>query len=294
MIDLEPEIRAEYERVISLLKDDNEIIFPGHLSTADIIRAHFLIANHFYLVGEGLGGIGPREVNLLKSAIGRQGVSFDGRLKWTDRFDICATLFFGLIKNHAFHDANKRTAFLSALYFLHQHGWCPSVPEKEFENLTVEIADNLLGRYARYAKMLKDGEADPEVKFISWYLPNHTRRIDKQYYAVTYRELQTILHRYGFGLSNPRGNHIDIVKVRQRPRFLGILGKAEIVEERIGQIGFPRWTSEVGRSAIKTVREVTGLTHERGVDSAAIFQGLDPIQTLITTYHEPLMSLAGR
>jgi hypothetical protein len=96
MIDLEPEIRAEYERVISLLKDDNEIIFPGHLSTADIIRAHFLIANHFYLVGEGLGGIGPRDVNLLKSAIGRQGVSFDGRLKWTDRFDICATLFFGL------------------------------------------------------------------------------------------------------------------------------------------------------------------------------------------------------
>jgi hypothetical protein len=166
--------------------------------------------------------------------------------------------------------------------------------QEEFENLTVEIADNLLGRYPRYAKMLKDGEADPEVKFISWYLRNHTRRIDKQYYAVTYRELQTILHRYGFGLYNPRGNHIDIVKVRQRPRFLGILGKAEIVEERIGQIGFPRWTSEVGRSAIKTVREITGLTHERGVDSAAFFQGLDPIQTLITTYHEPLMSLAGR
>ena len=293
MIDLDPEIRAEYDRVLSALSEEDETSIQGYLSTADIIRAHFLIANHFYLVGEGLGGIGPRDLNLLRSAVSRQTVSLGGTLKWIDRFDVCATLFFGLIKNHAFYDANKRTAFLSALYFLQRHGWCPSVPEKDFEDFTVEIADNLLGRYARFAKMLKIRESDPEIKFISWYFRNHTRRIDKEYYVITYRELQTILNRYGFTLSNPHGNHIDIVKFRKRRRYF-VLGELETVEERVGRIGFPRWTAEVGKGAVKTVREVTGLTHERGVDSAAFFQGLDPIQSLITTYHEPLMNLARR
>lgn len=294
MIDLEPEIRAEYDRVVGALSSEDEDAVQGYLSTADIIRAHFLIANHFYLVGEGLGGIGPRDMNLLRSAVNRQIVSLGGTLKWSDRFDVCATLFFGLIKNHAFYDANKRTAFLSVLYFLQRHGWCPSISEKEFEDFTVEIADNMLGRYARFAKMLKVRETDPEVKFISWYLRNHTRRIDKEYYAITYRELQTILNRHGFALSNPRGNHIDIVKISKRRRFFGVLGEMETVEERVGQIGFPRWTAEVGKGAVKTVREITGLTYERGVDSAAFFQGLDPMQSLITTYHEPLMSLARR
>jgi len=264
----------------------------NYLCTHDVIRAHFLIANHFYLVGHGLGGIGPRDLNLLRSAVNRQFVSLGGSPKWTDRFDICATLFFGLIKNHAFHDANKRTAFLSALYFLHRHGWCPSASERKFEDLAVEIADNHLDCYARY-KDAKQRSSDPEIKFISWYLRNHTRRIDTQHYAISYRELQRILHRYGYGLANPRGNYIDVVRHGKR-RLLGFLGEEKTVEVRLGQIGFPRWTAQVNKGAIKTVREITGLTHDRGVDSAAFFQGLDPIQQLITTYHESLMSLAGR
>lgn len=292
-MDFQPEIRAEYDRVVGTLHGEDHFIAQGYLSTADIIRAHFLIADHFYIVGEGLGGVGPRDLNLLRSAVSRQMVSLGGRLKWTDRFDICATLFFGLIKNHAFYDANKRTAFLSTLYFLHQHGWCPSVPEKEFEDFTVEIADNLLEKYARFEKLTKDRDPDPEIKFISWYLRKNTRKIDREYYAVTYRQLQTILHGYGFALTNPHGNHIDIVRLRQRSKLFGLLG-AEIIEDRLGQIGFPRWSAQVGRHAIKTVRDVTGLTHEKGVDSAAFFQGLDPIQSLITTYHTPLMNLARR
>src|SRR5260221_1651054 len=208
MLGLEPEIEAEYQRVLNNL-DNAAPVGPHCLSIHEVLRAHFLIANHFYLEGKGLGGIGPRDMGLLQSAVHRQTVSFGGASKWVDRFDVCATLLFGLIKNHPFHDANKRTAFLGALFQLRRFGRCPSVNEREFENFTVEVAENGLARYARYKELVKNGDADPEVKLISHYLRKHTRQIDTQHYAVTYRELQTILNGYGFALANPRGNHID-------------------------------------------------------------------------------------
>lgn len=294
MADLEPEILNEYNRIVAQLNEEHDgYRYLGGLSVLDVVRAHFLIANHFYLEGHGLGGVGPKSLSLLRSAVSRQYVSLGHKAKWESKFDICATLFFGLIKNHPFYDANKRTAFLSALYFLHNSSWCPSVSETEFENFTVEIADDQLEKYARYKKLKAQKDPDPEVKFIAWYLRNNTRKIDRDHYAVTYRELQTILNRFGFDLSTPYHNHIDVVRREKRSQLFGLLGN-KIVETRVGQIGFPRWSSEVGRGAIKSVREMTGLTDKKGVDSAAFFQGFDPMQSLIATYHAPLMSLANR
>jgi hypothetical protein len=116
MLSLEPEIDAEFNRIVAQLPETTEGEGLYALGVVDVLRAHFLVANHFYLEGHGLGGIGPRDIDLLYSAVNRQYVAFDGHVKWKDQFEICATLFYGLIKNHPFYDANKRTAFLSALY----------------------------------------------------------------------------------------------------------------------------------------------------------------------------------
>jgi death-on-curing protein len=293
MLGLEPAIEAEYQRFQGLLGPEDSRLDRDCLTAAEVLRAHFLIANHFYLEGNGLGGIGLRDNGLLHSAIGRQQVSYDGKVKWTNPFDICATLFFGLIKNHAFIDANKRTAFLSALFQLRRIGRCPSVAASEFENLTVDVADDALHKYARYSDLVARGDPDPEVKYISFYLRKNTREIDKKEYAVTYRELQSILHRYGFSLENPHGTHIDVVRVERKRKLFGLAGE-RIETTWLGQIGFPRWTAEVGKGAMRTVRDVTNLTSKNGVDSASFFHGLDPMQELITFYHAPLMRLAER
>jgi death-on-curing family protein len=294
MLNLEPEVESEYQRVLMGMHDPSAHVVPHALSVREVLRAHFLIVNHFYLEGEGLGGIGPKDLGLLHSAVNRQYVSFGNKSKWTDGFDICATLFYGLIKNHAFHDANKRTAFLSALFQLQKFGWCPSINEKEFEDFTVEVANNALGKYARYKDLKKSGDLDSEVKFISWYLKKNTRRIDKNNYTITYRELQVILNAHGFNLANPNGNYIDIFRIEKRRPFLGFLGREKEIQVRIRQIGFPRWTAEVDKGTLKTVRDVTQLTATNGVDSAVFFKGLDSMQTLITTYHQPLLRLAQR
>lgn len=289
---LEEQLQAEYDRQLSLAGLSVPQIH-GALTLEEVLKAHFLIANKFFLEGEGIGGVGAKSMPLLESAVWRQFTTFDGVAKWQNNFDLCASLFFGLIKNHPFYDANKRTAFLCALLHLHKNGFCVSIPEKQFEDLTVEVAESNLRKYSRFKDLEKSGSSDPEVEFISQYLRKNTRRIDKINYSITYRELDGILRRFGFGLENPSHNHIDVVKKTQGWTFFG-LRQPPIKSVRVAQIGFPRWTDQVGPQAIKTVRSATSLSHKDGVDSAAFYKGLDTTQSLITSYHEALRSLAYR
>jgi death-on-curing protein len=286
------EVRFEYERWMSQIIDD-PYESDKTLGIFDVMRAHFLIANYFYQEGEGIGGIGPKDINLLHSALYRQHVSIGGVPKWSDRFDICATLMFGLIKDHAFHDANKRTAFLVAVLYLYNFGRAPSVTHKEFEDFTVEIADDKLSKYNRYSELVKKGDPDPEVKFISYYLRKYTREIDKRFYSVTYRELKRILNRFDCDIENPRNNYIDIIKKRAGGKSI-FVGNSDFSMQKVGQIGFPGWGAQVRVSAMKTVRSVCELTPEFGIDSQVFFKDLSDLESLIAYYQEPLRRLADR
>jgi death-on-curing family protein len=292
LLGLEADVEADYHRVLAEFEPVEGLGVPC-LSVGDVLRAHYLVANHFYLEGEGIGGLGPRSRELLESAVYRQVASFGGLVKWDRLFDVTATLFFGVIRNHAFYDANKRTAFLSALYQLYQAGFCPSVSEKEFEDLTVDVADRKLHKYSRYRDLVRSGLPDPEVRFISKWLKDNTRRIDHRRYAITYRELEVILRRYGFYMESPDNNYIDIIRYETKRRAFGILSPRE-ERVRVGRIGFPRWTCQVLPQTIKLVRKMTGLSAKDGFDSGAFFHGLDPMQSLITSYNEPLLRLAYR
>lgn len=111
MVDLDQNIQNEYDRVLDITSMYKDINYPNGISMRDVICTHFQIANHFLLEWHKLVCIGPRDLGLLQSAIFRQVVEFDGKLKWSSPFEICATLLYGLIMDHPFHDANKRTAF---------------------------------------------------------------------------------------------------------------------------------------------------------------------------------------
>jgi hypothetical protein len=130
--------------------------------------------------------------------------------------------------------------------------------------------------------------------FISDFLKRKSRNIDKRFYSVTYRELNNILHGYGYGLSNPKKNFIDIVRFDKKRKILGVLGKSETIETKLGQIGFPSWKTQVGKGAINTVRKVTDLLPEKGIDSETFFHGTDTMESLIDIYHAPLRRLADR
>lgn len=273
------QVSNEYERCRKRLEHEQFFLVDDGIGVEDALLAHFLIADYFVGQGEGIGGIGPKSDSLLISAVGRQFAEYEANRKWTDRFDVTASLIFGMIKNHPFYDANKRTAFLCCLYLLKSDKRVPSVSHKIFEDFIVEIAEDALGRYNGDCEV-SDLTEDPEVRVISWFLRRNTRHLETSSVDITYNDLNSILNTFGYDLDKPKNNFIDVVKVKNR--------------QRVCQVAFPGWKNEVDRNALKHVRARCGLTSQEGYDNRVFFMGEADLTSLIEQYAEPLRNLASR
>lgn len=285
-------IAKEHKRWVDILGDEDQYTSDRTIGLHEVLRAHFLIADYFYTMDTGLGGIGPKNKEMLHSAVYRQFTGFGGKDKWQTDYERAATLMYGIICNHPFHDANKRTGLLVLLLFLGKMKRVPTVTHKALENLTVEIADHKLAKYHRYKK-LKKSSSDPEVLYISNYIKKNSRIPDSSYRTITYKQLDRRLRDFGYRLANPHNNFIDVIRTEERRNLFGF-GKRESVDVKVVQIGFPGWKSQVGQGAMATVRRGTKLRTEDGFDSGTFYQGLDPIPPLIDQYAGPLKRLAYR
>lgn len=287
---LHPMVEREYKRWCGELGSD-EPQHPLALRARDVLTAHFLVASHFHHLGQGIGGIGPKNLHLLHSAISRQAISFGGRDKWSSLYDVVATLFFGLIKNHPFHDANKRTALLTALYHLQSNGCVVSIHQREFEDLAVRVADNELRYYPAFRDLRK--REDPEVLFLSGFFRRGTRAINKREFRITNRQLAVVLGRFGFRIEPIGSNRAHVLKSVEEKH--GLFGKrTRMVPHRIATIGFRDWGTEASHNDLREARRATGLTMENGYDTDVLMQGLNPMEVLIAEYREPLRRLAKR
>jgi death-on-curing protein len=121
---------------------------------AQIVRAIHddLLAQH-----GGLSGL--RDKGLFESALARP------RHRWAygdtdDLFDCAASYGFGLAKNHAFNDGNKRTAFQAMYTFLGVNGCDLRASEAEAVEIMVGIADGTVSE-KRLAAWLRDNTAKP-------------------------------------------------------------------------------------------------------------------------------------
>lgn len=275
------DVEEEYRRWLEMASAEQAGVGDG-LSIQDVLAVHFLIVDMFYGQREGLGGIGPKDLGLLSSAVGRQFASYAGHDKWATTEEKVATLLYGIVLNHPFHDANKRTGFLTALYLLQLQGRFPKITAKQFEDFVVKVADKSFRQMEKFKRSF-EGHEDADIKYIAHFIRSATREIDKRDYQITFSDLDRILGRFDFALSNPQGNYIDVV--RTDGKYSG---------NWVCQIGFPSWKKQVTRQAIKTVRQATGLTVLNGIDSQVFFKDVEPIGQLMARYYEPLKRLADR
>lgn len=118
MKNLNCNVQSEYNYAYSTYSPSASVN-DGILSELDVFNAHFALADFFESSGEE-ARYGILNFGLLSSAVARQSVSFCGECKWKDGESKVSTLAFGLDKNHAFNDGNKRTALLCLLLALHR------------------------------------------------------------------------------------------------------------------------------------------------------------------------------
>lgn len=292
-----PHLHYLYDRSLAEVAEFESDLKLGDLLASDVLKAHFAVVDYFLRKGEGegVGGYGPKDIGLLLSALSRQFIGLGGVDKWNSVPEKAATLLFGLVQNHPFHDANKRTAYLSTVHYLRQNGLIITVSEKALEDLTVLVARDGLRKYPRFRDLKKKND-DPEVRFLAHYLRQNTRKIDRQQYFITYRELEKILKRYDVWLENPHNNQIDVMHWETVTNKSGFFGKKTQSKEirRACVLGFPGWTKQVGKGRLGHVRKALGLVPEKGIDSQSFFKDVDDMRVLIEMYEGALQRLAYR
>ncbi len=232
------QVKSEHDRWAKHFGSEDPYDGTETVGILDVLRAHFLIVDYFYAQGTGIGGIGPKSPELLHSAVYRQFVSFGGRDKWTDPYHKAATLAFGLVKDHPFHDANKRTGLLTMLYALHKMKRTPTAGHREWEDLTVKIAEGSLHNSYRRARELAKKDDESDVFFVADFLKRNSRLRESTHHSITFQELDKRLKSFGFCLTNPHGNYIDVSRVVESSGFLG-LGKKKLDSNELHKLDFP-------------------------------------------------------
>ena len=110
-----------------------------------------IAAIHSQLIKYTGGTDGIRDVGLLDSALNTPFQVFDGTELYPSIQQKAARLGFGLIKNHAFIDGNKRIGIHVMLIFLELNGIILEYTQKELYEMVLEVADGSV----EYGGMLK-------------------------------------------------------------------------------------------------------------------------------------------
>lgn len=261
------------------------------LNYNDVLKAHYLICDYFE-TNQGISSVyGVRSMQLLGSALGRQITSFAGVNKWKNDFEVMASLFFGLVKNHPFHDGNKRSALLALLYNLYLIKKIPKSNQDAWEQLTVSVAASDMSQYKHFKKFEEQAEnkEDAIVYFIANFLQKNTRSVDNVFVSITYADFETSIKQFGFYFKNPSKNCIDIYQKCPR-KILGVTISGEI-HKRVKNIAFPGYRCQMDSKTQKNILKDLGLTPEKGFDRQVLSKSAEPLYKIIQDYEGPLSRL---
>jgi death-on-curing protein len=101
------------------------------------------LALHSEQLAEHGGSEGIRDESLLDSALAKP-LNVFAYADAPDIFRLAASYAFGIARNHAFVDGNKRTAMVVSLGFLDLNGWDVVAPKEDFYMTFLHLADGSL------------------------------------------------------------------------------------------------------------------------------------------------------
>lgn len=102
-----------------------------------------VLAVHKRQIAEFGGSEGVRDMGLLQSALARPQNAFHYN-QITSLTQLAAAYAFGIAKNHAFVDGNKRTALVTCLLFLLKNGFSVNATEEERYIAVLSVANDMM------------------------------------------------------------------------------------------------------------------------------------------------------
>ena len=281
---LPKQLRDAFEYDVSQCPDYDEIRKPL-VNVSDVLKAHYILADYF--TDPTANGevesmlVGVRSFNLLTSAICRQICGYNGRRKYTDNIEICATLFFGLVKNHAFHDGNKRTALLTLLAQLQSYNYYPIAKINEFEKLVLSVADDSLPIKYKYAWKKFAKKDDAIIHTIAYLLRRMVENKNTAFRCdISMKEFIHALEKQGV-VCERNGLKTKLIRKSKKgifPKtytyFINYYGDTRVV-----QAGMARDTFD----GLHLFEEFSSFQ--------SLFEGREPLYALIAQFEQPLRRL---
>ena len=99
-----------------------------------------ILALHDHLIAETGGQAGLRDEGLLESALAAPFAAFGSEELYPTLVQKAARLGYGLVRNHAFVDGNKRIAAHAMLTFLALNGVEPRYTQQELSDIFLKLA----------------------------------------------------------------------------------------------------------------------------------------------------------
>jgi death-on-curing protein len=236
-----------------------------YLTEQDVLDLHDALVVDF---GDGEDPIeppGPRDLNLVGSAVMRPHTSLGGVEKYHGVQSKGAALFHSLAKNHGFHNGNKRTALLAMLSFLERNGYRlnSEVNDDEVFDIVVGVAD---GSWPRVGVT-----ADDTVDALATWLSDHSTTRKAKISAMRSSDFLDKCVQAGCRVSDA--------------------GSSWRVQGTSGSVSFSKSTSELTGNVVKAYLRKLGLLRE-GVSADAFQDGLGNDVDLLLRFRSVLKRLA--
>jgi len=270
------------------------LIMPAEmLSVEDVKHIHESLVEEFSDSSNPIFPPGVKSENLLASAVFRQQTCLNNVMKYPDPYSNAATLTFGICCDHPFHNGNKRTALVSLLAHLYKNRLSfDGVGESQLYDIVIKVSTHNVININNKSKRSPDRSiSDDEVNAVAVWIRTNIRSIQKGERQITYRQLRHILEHFGFLLSNPKGNTIEISRLVERTDFF-----LRTIKEpsRIGALPYPGDKVIVSVADMKYIRRLCKLTAEAGVDSETFYEEGDLVDTFIIQHRGILQRLANK
>ncbi len=256
------------------------------LTKESLINLHDLLSQNTHLL-EDMDPVEPRgvkNIGMLESAIGRQTTGFGDYYKYPDCFSNCATLVFGVIKNHSFHNGNKRAGLLGLIKHLYINGYVlnPGMNSNELYEFLIAIADSKLQDFSLkhkkkypFIRSKKDKKENPvwdvdtKVRFMAFWIKKNAKPKKSTFKGeVKISHLKNILSNKQIILEQ-NGSNLDIFVEREN-KFLGLIPfPNKKINKKRYSIGNNR--STIGKSTLKILRRDFNLTKADGIDDTFFY-----------------------
>lgn len=287
------------------IKTEKETI---HILTRNEVETLHTLISQNYDQFDDMDPVSPAGIKfeeLLQSAVDRQLVGSGKYFKYSNCFSNCASLMYGVIKNHSFHNGNKRTGLLCMIKHLYKNGYVlkPDLRHQDIYDLIIAIDVNQLVNYANKHKLYKKWlrrnrlqksaqlEIDNQILFIEYWL--RTNSISKNVSIkskIKLSKLQSILESKGLNIT-AIGTKITVFR-EVETKFLGFKTGKKKVNEKTYSLG--KSLTEINRSTLKKLRRDFNLTANEGVDNIIFYDDASFIDEELNNYRRIIYKLAKK